>query len=345
MSNKHWKRIVLDLDDTLCYPVNRDFENAAPNTKLISKVNKLFDEGWGIDIFTARGSISCASREEAKEKYYDQIVSWLNRHGVKYHKLSFEKPLAAYYVDDKGMSPEAFLETNIHQLKGGLSGADIYTDGKSVHKTDERCHDVKEWYDAVSYTKVSTPKINRIVGKTITMEYINHDRKYFSKNPYRALAILQESLEEFKRIEIQDKRYFKEYVERIRKHIKECEVEQDVLWALVWQDLLTMEWPEESFGHGDFGITNLLFKNDKVYLVDPVPEVFTCTQLDCAKFIASLYINGYDGDFINLAKRTLMSYNQIRSKEINTLIKCELTRVIKYHSDKEFILECIQNVY
>ena len=66
---KHHKRIVLDFDDTLAFPVNRDFKNAKPNKLLINKINKLHKAGWQIDIFTARGSISCETRADAEAKY------------------------------------------------------------------------------------------------------------------------------------------------------------------------------------------------------------------------------------------------------------------------------------
>ena len=96
------KRIVLDFDDTLAFTSNRDWDNAKPNVALIEKCNELYNQGWTIDIYTARGSISCRSREEAADKYGPQIESWLLKNHVKYHALSFNKPLAAYYIDDKG---------------------------------------------------------------------------------------------------------------------------------------------------------------------------------------------------------------------------------------------------
>ena len=104
--SKHNKRIVLDFDDTLAFTTNRDFKNANPNIDLIEKTNQLFDEGWQIDIFTARGSLSCKTRKEARQKYEFEIEQWLLEHGVKYNLLSFEKPLAAYYIDDKGIKFE-----------------------------------------------------------------------------------------------------------------------------------------------------------------------------------------------------------------------------------------------
>ena len=60
------KRLVVDIDDTISFTINRDFENATPNVALIKKLNELFDNGVEIYYVTARGSLSCGSREEAK---------------------------------------------------------------------------------------------------------------------------------------------------------------------------------------------------------------------------------------------------------------------------------------
>ena len=342
---KHNKRIVLDFDDTLAFTTNRDFKNATPNVDLIEKTNRLYDEGWQIDIFTARGSLSCKTREEAEAKYGKEMLTWLDNHKVKYHTLSFDKPLAAYYIDDKGMSPDDFLGTKIRNLEGGLSGADIYTDGRSVHKTHKNAHEVNEWFKVAKTIYVSVPHVERVVGETMTMEYIDHDETFFFRYPYRSLCYIQECLEKFKKIKYQDERNFTEYIERIRGHIQACDIEQDVLWALVFDELKLIEWPTESFGHGDFGVTNMLFNDDSVTLIDPIPGVFTCTELDVAKFIASLYIKNYSKELIDLSRRTLCSYNKLKEKDINILVRCELTRVIKYHPDKEFIIGLIQDVY
>ena len=213
--SSHNKRIILDFDDTLAFTTNRDFKNAKPNKELIEKSNALYRDGWQIDIFTARGSLSCKNRKEAQEKYKPEMVKWLLRHDVLYHNISFNKPLAAYYIDDKGITPEDFINTEIKSLEG-LSGADIYTDGRVVHKTDDRAHEVVEWFNIVKNIDVSVPNVERVVGKTITMEYIDHEEDFFKEHPYYALALIQETLNKFKKIEYKDKAKFQSYRNRIR---------------------------------------------------------------------------------------------------------------------------------
>lgn len=103
------KVVIVDFDGTLCLFENsceaKNIPNGIPNVKLINKLNELYDKGIQIEIYTARGHISCNSREEAKEKYENLIKEWLKKHNVKYSKLSFEKPYARVYIDDRAIRP------------------------------------------------------------------------------------------------------------------------------------------------------------------------------------------------------------------------------------------------
>lgn len=334
----HNKRLIVDFDDTIAFTKNRDWKNAKPNTDLINKLNKLSKEGWTVDIFTARGSISCKTRYDAEEKYGDQIREWLDNHNVNYNMLSFDKPLGAYYIDDKGITPEDFILTDIRELEGGLSGSDIYTDGKLVHKTADNAHLAHAWFSYVN-GYLNVPRIDRVVGQTITMEYIDHDEFYLNNFTYRALGLIQESLDRMSNMDVLENSYtFDDYVKRIEGHIElagDIPEFTDTLQRLKELDL------QPTFSHGDFGVKNMLFKYDELYLIDPILDTFGCTELDVAKFIASLYINEYY-DLPCLAIRTLCAFNKFEEDDITTLVKAELIRVYKYHPDKQFIINKVQ---
>ena len=104
-----YNTIVVDLDDTICYTKNRDFNNSIPNKEVIDKINKLYNKGWKIIIFTARGGKSCKTLEEKEAKYRDVTERWLKKNNVKYNELMFGKPNADYYVDDKNISIDEFI--------------------------------------------------------------------------------------------------------------------------------------------------------------------------------------------------------------------------------------------
>ena len=334
------KRIVVDFDDTLAFHENRKFDDALPNEPLISKLNDLFDQGWQIDIFTARGSISCKTREEARQKYEESIVAWLGKYGVKYNELSFDKPLAAYYIDDKGIMPDDFLDVNIRELEGGLSGTEIYTDGKVVHKQDNAAHSTRDWFDTATRAGISVPKIHRVVGETVTMDYIDHDEDYFDSNFHMSLGIIQTQLVKMKEVKPKDSLDYSSYVLRIKEHARNA---GDIF--IENADKLHSFDLKRSFSHGDFGIKNMLFKNCGVTLIDPICNVFGCTEIDAAKFIASLIINRYDFSKVKLGFAYMALVNNINESELKVLVAAEITRVYKYHPNKQFIKESITNVY
>ena len=304
------KRIVVDFDDTLAFHQNRNFNEALPNQPLIDKLNNLYDQGWQIDIFTARGSISCSSRQEAAAKYYNSIASWLEDHNVKYSDLSFDKPLAAYYIDDKGILPEDFLK-----VKG-----------------------------------IATPNVHRIVGETITMDYIEHDEGYFDDNFHMALALIQNKLDAMKVLdplpfhrEAIDNITYESYIDRIEAHAINSGQEELIDNVSDMRDV----WPyNRTFAHGDFGIKNMLFngKEDTMTLIDPITDVFGCTEIDCAKLIASLVINNYRPKLYVATFEYLALFNEINKDQLMVLVIAEITRVYKYHPDKNHIMECVKNV-
>lgn len=78
-----------------------DYSEALPMPNRITHVNKLFEEGNYIKIFTARGSETGIDWRGVTE---DQFRAW----GLKYHELILGKPAADFYVDDKAINSEDF---------------------------------------------------------------------------------------------------------------------------------------------------------------------------------------------------------------------------------------------
>jgi len=173
------------------------------------------------------------------------------------------------------------------------------------------------------------------------MDYIENDSDYFIHNPYKALAMVQEALDAFDKINETKFLTFDDYIARIVSHAQLANLEpfNDVIEKLAPIEL--------SYGycHGDFGIKNMLFSKDSMYLIDPIPNVFGCRELDIAKFIASLIINRYTSREQDLAINTLLAYNHwIDKYELLTLTAAEVIRVYKYHPDKDFIIQCVNDL-
>ena len=93
----------VDIDETICfYNGDRVYENAIPSHENIAKINKLYDEGWVIIYWTARGSTQPDNKDRLD--YLRALTSQqLNDWGAKHHRLEIgdKKPLYDLVVDDK----------------------------------------------------------------------------------------------------------------------------------------------------------------------------------------------------------------------------------------------------
>jgi hypothetical protein len=93
--NERNKVFCFDIDGVIAkLSPNNNYHLAEPNTPIIDKVNKLFDNNNTIILFTARGTKTGIDWSTVTA---EQLKTW----GVKYHELKFGKPAADYYVDDR----------------------------------------------------------------------------------------------------------------------------------------------------------------------------------------------------------------------------------------------------
>jgi|LauGreDrversion4_2_1035121.scaffolds.fasta_scaffold02986_8 hypothetical protein len=93
----------VDIDETICfYESDRVYEDAVPNYEYINKINKLYDSGWKIIYWTARGS-SDVNNIERLNYLRDLTTNQLNLWGAKFHevKMGDQKPLYDLIIDDK----------------------------------------------------------------------------------------------------------------------------------------------------------------------------------------------------------------------------------------------------
>ena len=90
--------IVFDIDGVIAaFDPSLKYDRANPVRDVIAVVNRLYDYGNQIILFTARGSETGIDWSETTKT---QMRDW----GVKYHQLKFGKPAATFYVDDKNLS-------------------------------------------------------------------------------------------------------------------------------------------------------------------------------------------------------------------------------------------------
>lgn len=111
------KTYCFDIDGTLCHIVPKgDYSVAIPMVKAIAEVNRLYDEGNTIILFTARGA---SSGIDWHEMTVDQLRSW----GLKYHRLITKgKPSFDVLIDDKAINASDWRKS-VCGKRGVLAGA------------------------------------------------------------------------------------------------------------------------------------------------------------------------------------------------------------------------------
>jgi capsule biosynthesis phosphatase len=103
------KTIVFDVDDTILTTENRDYENSLPKREVIAGMRAMKDAGWTIVLNTARGmGRSYGDIERVRQEVIEEIEKFCTKFDVPYDTILVGKPWAAYYVDDKALTPAQF---------------------------------------------------------------------------------------------------------------------------------------------------------------------------------------------------------------------------------------------
>jgi len=96
------KKIIVDCDGVIAANNNGDYTNPPPLAHGIEQVNKLYDMGYEIILFTARyGERKHGDIHLMYEAGYREWTDWLDKNGVKYHHAHMGKPAGMLYIDDK----------------------------------------------------------------------------------------------------------------------------------------------------------------------------------------------------------------------------------------------------
>jgi hypothetical protein len=98
------KVFCFDFDNVICRTKKNYYKKSTPINKSIKVINKLYENGFVIKIFTARFmGRSNENVKVAKKKAYKFSANQLKKWGVKYHYLIFGKPSFDIIIDDKAL--------------------------------------------------------------------------------------------------------------------------------------------------------------------------------------------------------------------------------------------------
>lgn len=111
------KTIVCDVDHTILFTKDRDYDNSVPNEPVCAKLREAHEKGWTIILHTARGmGRSGGNILSVKDEVQKEIVDFCTKHMVPFDHLILGKPWARYYVDDKGIRPDEFADLELDDV-------------------------------------------------------------------------------------------------------------------------------------------------------------------------------------------------------------------------------------
>ena len=125
------KKLIVDCDGVIAGKEHGgDYSKAPPLKHGIEQVNKLYDMGYTIVLYTARyGERRKGNIHEMYEAGYREWTDWLEENGVKYHHAYMGKPAGVMYIDDKAARVESDSDegwTQVWKEIENLKGKDKY---------------------------------------------------------------------------------------------------------------------------------------------------------------------------------------------------------------------------
>lgn len=115
------KKLVLDLDDTICFTEKSDYKNAIPNVELIKKIREYKKDGFYIIISTSRNMRTYEGNlGQINFNTLPIIIEWLSNNNVPYDEILVGKPWCGFdgfYVDDKAIRPDEFVKLSYKEIE------------------------------------------------------------------------------------------------------------------------------------------------------------------------------------------------------------------------------------
>ena len=100
--SKFKKKYCFDLDGVICKTEKNYYKKSKPIKSSIKTINKLYDDGNYIFIYTSRFmGRSKENTKLAKKKGYKLTLEQLKEWNLKFHKLLMGKPSYDVIIDDK----------------------------------------------------------------------------------------------------------------------------------------------------------------------------------------------------------------------------------------------------
>src|SRR5690606_34231910 len=120
------KRVIIDLDNTLCVAEKGDYHNADPRQDVIRSLRAFRSQGYGIVIHTSRNMNTYGGNVGLiNANTLPIILDWLARHEVPFDEVVVGKPWCGeggFYVDDRALRPSEFARLSATEIDALLDG-------------------------------------------------------------------------------------------------------------------------------------------------------------------------------------------------------------------------------
>lgn len=114
------KRLIFDLDNTICETHSGDYENSIPRNGVINKLKQYKSDGFEIVISTSRNMRTFNNNTgKITAVTLPIIINWLNKNNIPFDEIYVGKPWCGtdgFYIDDRSIRPREFAELSYNEI-------------------------------------------------------------------------------------------------------------------------------------------------------------------------------------------------------------------------------------
>ena len=114
------KRLIIDLDGTICKTFNGNYSDAVPTKGILELLAKYKKDGFAIVISTSRNMLTYQNNiGKINANTLPIIIEWLNKYQIPFDEIFVGKPWCGdegFYVDDKAIRPSEFLKYSYKEI-------------------------------------------------------------------------------------------------------------------------------------------------------------------------------------------------------------------------------------
>lgn len=114
------KRLVMDLDDTICRTLDGNYQQSKPVDGIAERIREYKAMGFEIVINTSRNMRTYQGNiGKINANTLPIIITWLDKHKIPYDEIIVGKPWCGhegFYVDDRAVRPSEFLKYSLEEI-------------------------------------------------------------------------------------------------------------------------------------------------------------------------------------------------------------------------------------